>query len=984
MKYIFTRLLLNPLLLFFFTAGITITATAQVCAPLTVSSVNTTAAACPSGGVITVIAAGTGLSFQLISGPAGYSTAVNTTGIFGTLNAGGYVVEIRDACGNKTTRNATVSNTYPAFSVSMAAVSNVCTSAVQGGTISATVTGGKPPYQYDIVPLGNSPVYGAATAAVSCSKTVGSFDTYRVFAKDNCGEVRTYDIMLQPSQPIPADLWWEDIVMDRPCGETMDGLPTISWKLHLVDANGTAIGFNNMLGATYQLYKPVTANSISGTSANCSAPLGTLLVSGTITSGNIPVGDTATYPLTIPQEDLILVITNKCGQVFKLCYDFNGGNPVTPDATYRFIQQSCAASWNNQAITISNKYLVNLTPPYTFLLTKSNSTTVTNSTGVFTNLRPVNFPLSVRVTDACGRTVLKNFTMPAQGSALQFSVGPEWGLSCTTVKNTATAEIMITGGDLQGWADATNVVITGGTVTAVPVISPYNDWIPGYTASNLLAGYTYKVVITSLCGEKDSVQFTVPNDQWGQNTLNWNMTASVNALCGANKSTITADAGYTGYNVVNYYLYNQLSPNTVLAGNTTGVFNDVTPGNYKVKFVVPGAAWPCPGLDIKDSVNVIVLADGAGQTITRKTITTCEVNGVPTLAGKAIIEVSGSAPFTYEIIKASLIGTGGELWNLSSSGNPGNNYTWDIPLSGDPAATVYTLRTTDKCGNKVTTQASLQPVNPPAVQAQNNPCTGVNNYTLTLNPYGGNFTYRWVKLPDIITTLSTQNSITFPGAYTAASDGIYRCYAGLAGCVERYTDVTISSASCGFALPVKLISFNGGYSDNKASLYWITETETNFKQYEVERSTNGTDFIKISTVPAKNNTGTLTNYSLTDNLSAYTQPSVYYRLKMLDKDGRFSYSNIVRLSCSTAKSGLSIYPNPAKDEVSLMFTTGSNGNVLLKIIDKAGRIVKMEKVSAVKGANTVKLPDIGSLLTGTYMLEVQTSSGSQTAKFVKL
>ncbi len=958
---------------------------AQPCGTLTITGSSVSPATCPSSGSISVTATGTGLTYQLISGPAGYATASNTTGLFGTLTAGTYIVEVRDACGVKATVTKIVVNSYPAFSVSGVNTSNVCTSGVSGGSINATITGGRAPYQYDIVPVGNSPVYGATTASTSYSEVVSTFGTYRVYAKDACAEVRTYDIMVQPTQPLPTYMWWEDLVLDRPCGETMDGLPTISWKLHLLDQNGTVVGFNNLLGSTYQIYKPSVANSIANSEENCTTPLGALLTSGTIVSGNIPVGDTATYPVTIPQEDVILVFTTKCGQVYKYCYNFNQGNPATPYAEYRFIQQSCAASWNNQDISIMNKYVRNMTAPYAFLLTKSNTTTISNATGIFTGLKPADFPLTIQVTDACGRTVTKNFTMPVQGSALQVTAGPEWSLSCTTAKNTATAEIVVSGGDLQGIGDATNVVITGGTVTAVPTISPYNDWIPGYTASNLLAGYTYTVEVTNLCGEKKTVQFTVPADHWQQNTLNWNLTATTNALCGQNKSTINANSGYTGYNIVTYKLYDLTNPNTVIASNTTGTFDNVAPGNYKVKFVVPSPSSPCPGLDVKDSMNVTILNDGGSQTITRKTITTCEISGVPTTSGKAIIEVSGSAPFTYEIINAALIGTGAEVWTVSSTNNPSNTYTWDIPLLGDPSSTVYVLRTTDKCGNKVTTQASLQPINAPVVEAQNNPCIGSMNYTLTVNPYGGSFTYRWVKLPDDVTTLSAQNTITFPGAYGAVNDGTYRCYVSLAGCVERSVDVKVNSADCNQPLPVKLVSFTGSYNKPVVTLQWISGNEINAKQYEVERSENGIDFVKMNTVAAKNNGLAVSEYSTADNLSSYNGNVIYYRLKMVDRDGRFSYSSVIRLNVNDTRSGLSIYPNPARNDLSVSFISQVVGQALVKIIDKAGRVVLTNPIQVFKGSNTVKLPDfITGLPTGTYILEVKTLAGTQNAKFVKL
>jgi hypothetical protein len=954
------------------------------CVALNVTGSSATAAACPSGGSITVTATGTGLTYRLISGPAGYSTATNSTGFFNSLNAGNYVVEITDACGVKATRNLTISNTYAAFSVTGATVSNVCNGSGPGGAVNITVTGGKAPYTYDVVPVASTPVYGAATGSTTFSKTVTAFGTYRIYAKDACGEVRTYDVMVNATQVRALQMWWEELQLDRPCGETMDGLPTVTWRLHLLDQNNTGISFRAMSGATYQIYKPAVANSFMYSQDNCTNTTGALLTSGTVSLANVPADDSTAYPVTIPQEDVILIFTNTCGQVFKYCYKFNQGVPLAPDAEFALLQQSCAASWNNQVINLNMKYVSNMTAPYTFLLTKANGQTITNTDGYFSNLRPANFPLSILITDACGRTQTKNYSMPVQGSALQFTVGPQWNFLCTNIKNTATAEVILTGGDLPGIAEATNITVTGGTVTAVPFVSAYSEWLPGYYISNLLAGYTYKVIITNLCGEKDSIPFTVPTDHWSQPVLDWNLTADVNALCGQNKSNITATSNFTGSGTVYYYLYNLISPNTVAATNITGVFNDVTPGNYKVKFLVSSPSWACPGKDIKDSVNVTVLADGAGQTITRKTITTCEVNGVPTAVGKAIVEVSGSGPFTYEIIKNSLVGTGAEVWTLSSSNNPGNSYTWNIPVAGDPSNTVYSFRTTDKCGNKVTTQGSLQPINPPAFMAQNNPCAGEMDYTLSIADYGGNFTYRWVKLPDVATTLGTSSSITFPGAYTAANNGTYRCYIDLAGCIQRYAEVIINSANCGAALPVKLISFNGSYADKKAQLQWISENEINFKHYEIEKSNTGRDFVKINMVPAKNNQGQINTYDFTDDLTGYTEAAVYYRLKIIDKDGKAAYSSIVRLSINNSTADISIYPNPVKNSTSIIFTSNITGKALMKIIDKTGRVLVNDKLSVQKGINAVKLPGTENLKPGNYILQVQTALGVKSVKFIKI
>ncbi len=951
------------------------------CASLIVSSATTTPASCPSSGGITVNATGTGLTFQIISGPSGYPPASNTTGIFNGLSAGAYTIEVRDACATFINVIRTVSNTYPTFGVSNVVTSNVCNSGTPGGTITGIVGGGKSPFQYDIVPVASSPVYGSNTTSTSYAKAVTTFGTYRFYAKDACGEVRTYDIDILPQQPTPVDLWWEDIEVNRPCAETMDGLPTVSWNLHILDQNGTGVDFNTLLGASYQIYKPSPANTIGNSAVNCNKALGSLLNSGTIVAGNIPVGEPQKYPIVIPQEDVILVFTNTCGQSFKYCYNFNNGNAVTPDANMQILQQSCSGTWSSQSVSINNNWVLNMTYPISFKLTKNGGATVTNSTGNFYSLVPSNFPATVLLTDACGRTLTKNFTMPIQGSALQGYAEPEWAFTCTNTKNTATAQIRMNGGDLPGLADATNVTISGGTVAAVPTISPFQSWLPGYYASNLLAGSTYIIRITNLCGEKDSLTFTVPNDHWTQPVLNWNLTATSNALCGQNKSTITANSGFTGSNVVTYYLYDLAAPNTVVASNTSGIFNNVTPADYKLKFMVPANSTLCPTLNIADSINVTVLADATGQSITRKTITNCESGGTALPTGKAIVEVNGSAPFTYEIIKTSLIGTGAtEVWDLSSTGNPSNTYTWNLPLSGDPANTVYTYRSTDKCGNKVTTQGAMQPLNTPVLQTTASPCIGAPNYTLTITPYPGPFTYRWVKLPDLVSTLSTTNSLTFPGAYSNGNNGTYRCYVSLPGCVDRTKDVSINSAGCGGVLPVTLVSFTGTLSNSTASLKWLAENEINLNNYTIERSFNGFDFSTIQIKAASNLASN--EYSYIDN--AITNAVVYYRLKMTDRDGKVKYSTILKLTSATKNTGIEIYPHPAKSFISATFNASNSASGTMKIINSDGSIVYQKNIQITKGSNTFSINDIQSMPTGSYIIQVTYSGSSIRNKFLKL
>lgn len=968
-------------------ALLSVQSNAQPCATLVINSSNAVAASCPSGGSITISASGTGLTYRLISGPVNFPTASNTTGVFGSLAAGSYVAEIADACNNKSTVSLTIANTYTAFSVTNVSSSNVCSSGVQGGSITGTVSGGKPPYQYDIVPIAGTPAYAANTASTAYNETVTTFGIFRFYAKDACGEVRTYDINIEQTQPVPAHLWWEEFVQDRPCGETIDGMGTVTWKLHLRDQNNTGIHFTDLIGSTWAIYKPNPVNSITQNYENgdCTISQGALLSSGSVNPAGIPAGEDYSYTITIPKEDVILVFTNTCGQVFKYCYNFNEGNPVTPNVIYDVVQYGCTGNWNTQDISVINRGASYLKAPINYVLTKNGGASETNTDGHFYGLIPADFPAIITATDACGRIVSKTVTTPVQGTALEATAEPEWNYLCTNTRNTATAVIRITGGDMPGLGESVNITITGGTVTAVPTVSPYYSWVPGFYASNLLAGYTYKINITNLCGEKDSVLFTVPADHWGQEVLNWNLTATVNALCGQNKSTITANANFSGTNYLTYNLYNLTSPNTVVASNPTGIFLDVVPGNYKVKFILAGDPGLCPDKVIADSINVSVIGDGTSQSITRKTVTHCEdAGGNALLTGKAIVEVNGSAPFTYEIIKTSLIGTGAsEIWTLSSSNNPDNNYTWNIPVSGDPSTTIYTLRSTDKCGNKITTQASLQPINPPSMQTSLNPCLGHQDYTISLTPYGGNFTYNWVKLTAPATSLGTQPSLTFPGYYSEANNGTYRCYATLSGCLERHIDVTLSTVLCGFTLPAKLVSFSGHYANNTATIKWISENENNLSYYDVERSTNGSAFERVSTVYARN-LNSVSNYNLSDNLSTINVPYVYYRLKMTDRDGKPTYSQVIRIVTEKGNETFMLYPNPVRDYANIFISAGSNTTALVTVYDKTGRSVLKETRTLIKGSNSLNITSVQSLPAGSYIIEVNAENKKERNKFIKL
>jgi endonuclease I len=167
---------------------------------------------------------------------------------------------------------------------------------------------------------------------------------------------------------------------------------------------------------------------------------------------------------------------------------------------------------------------------------------------------------------------------------------------------------------------------------------------------------------------------------------------------------------------------------------------------------------------------------------------------------------------------------------------------------------------------------------------------------------------------------------------------------------------------CTGALPVTIIDFTATKKDESVLLTWYATQETAFKKYEIERSIDGRIFNKIGEVEGKN----LANYNFTDN-DLPRNSVVYYRLKMIDIDGRNDYSKIVSIKLNKNLSNALVYPNPALDNLNIKLYQLLEKNSTLTITDVAGRIVKQQAVNI----NTVNISvDVKTLSSGRYFVKI--------------
>ncbi|MBL7739097.1 MAG: PQQ-dependent sugar dehydrogenase [Chitinophagaceae bacterium] len=191
-------------------------------------------------------------------------------------------------------------------------------------------------------------------------------------------------------------------------------------------------------------------------------------------------------------------------------------------------------------------------------------------------------------------------------------------------------------------------------------------------------------------------------------------------------------------------------------------------------------------------------------------------------------------------------------------------------------------------------------------------------------------------------------------------------------------------ASANMTLPLELLTFSGVLQNNATLLQWETANETNTSHFVVERSIDNATFTGIGTVAANGNSTINIRYNYTDNEVA-TLPStvVYYRLKMTDIDGSYTYSNTIVINLADIAGRVTVFPNPASSQIRLMIGAESDGNAQWQILDNAGHVVMQSSVSLRKGNNSVQV-DINKLSAGLYYLSVYGNGIDQKVKWQKL
>ena len=228
------------------------------------------------------------------------------------------------------------------------------------------------------------------------------------------------------------------------------------------------------------------------------------------------------------------------------------------------------------------------------------------------------------------------------------------------------------------------------------------------------------------------------------------------------------------------------------------------------------------------------------------------------------------------------------------------------------------------------------------------------------------------------------NMIAGAMAYGSFSPPRYNPFGGKLDEIRFYNralNLTEIQGLMPYALPLTMGDFTASKRQNTVQLNWNTLTEINTSHFEIERSTDGILFTKVGQVNAAGDATDTRYYQFTDQLLPSAR-TVFYRLKMTDKDQTFRYSRIIAVTTDNSLISLRLFPNPVSEMLQIQVYSGRKENARLIITDAAGSEILQKTITLQEGNNGSSIT-VGQLPHGQYILTVIAESFTHTEKFIK-
>lgn len=227
------------------------------------------------------------------------------------------------------------------------------------------------------------------------------------------------------------------------------------------------------------------------------------------------------------------------------------------------------------------------------------------------------------------------------------------------------------------------------------------------------------------------------------------------------------------------------------------------------------------------------------------------------------------------------------------------------------------------------------------------------------------------------TLVISTDPFTLIGRYTIYIRASYLLGVTQCTAVSEYGSVNVNLP----LLPLELIQFSGKDMGTSILLLWETANEDRINRFEIERSETGSLFKLIGQVAAAGQNNAGKNYKFTD-----THPSGsanYYRLKMVDLDGKFSYSNMILFKGQGSLTA-NVLPNPFSESLTLQVSLKKTQLLHMRLIDASGAVIYTTEVKGRQGKNIISFHDLSAIPNGNYILQLRNSEGMFQQKVVKI
>src|SRR6186713_1133124 len=244
--------------------------------------------------------------------------------------------------------------------------------------------------------------------------------------------------------------------------------------------------------------------------------------------------------------------------------------------------------------------------------------------------------------------------------------------------------------------------------------------------------------------------------------------------------------------------------------------------------------------------------------------------------------------------------------------------------------------------------------------------------------------YTWTTIGGNITYTAPSGTwiqVNQPGTYIVTQQLMAGCSAYATDTITILRDVTCN------VLPARFRSFSGvlNSGDKNAELQWTVTNNSTVRSFVIESSIDGGGFADAGMIAGNNNLKDEASYTFNYDIPFGTSSFVEFRIRMINRDGSYSYSRILRINAKPSlKTGITISPNPVRGKFQMSITSSSDTQAKILFVDMQGRTVSVKNEMLKKGTNIFAVEINANWQPGVYNALLKINQETLTTRFVVL